>query len=102
MKCKIVWGKVNHSCYFPVKTSLKFVSSKNKIEVSFCSVFHIAPSPPTFRTRFDLEWRTENFVKRIPSENKSGNAFVQKQKIKLLSQNFEILVPKSTFNVIIN
>jgi hypothetical protein len=46
MKRKIVWGKVKHSCYFSAKTSLKFVSSKNKIRVSFFPVFHIAPSSP--------------------------------------------------------
>jgi hypothetical protein len=35
---------------FLVKTSLKFVSSKNKIGVSFCPVFHIAPFSPTLKT----------------------------------------------------
>jgi hypothetical protein len=43
MKRKIVWGKVEHLGYFLVKTSLKFVSSKNKIGVSLCPVYHIAP-----------------------------------------------------------
>jgi hypothetical protein len=46
MKRKIVWGKVKHSCYFSAKTSLKFVSTKNKVRVSFCPVFHTAPFSP--------------------------------------------------------
>jgi hypothetical protein len=47
MKRKIVWGKVKHSCYFSAKTSLKFVSTKNKVFVSLCPVFHKAPFSPT-------------------------------------------------------
>jgi hypothetical protein len=46
MKRKIVWGKVKHSYYFSAKTSLKFVSSKNKINVSFCPMFHTASFTP--------------------------------------------------------
>jgi hypothetical protein len=46
MKRKIVWGKVKHSCYFSAKTSLKFVSTKNTVRVSFCPVFHTAPFTP--------------------------------------------------------
>jgi hypothetical protein len=42
---------VKHSCYFWVKTSLKFVSSKNIIGVSLCPAFQIAPFPPTLRTQ---------------------------------------------------
>jgi hypothetical protein len=34
-------------CYFSAKTSLKFVSTKNKVCVSFCPVFHTAPFTPT-------------------------------------------------------
>jgi hypothetical protein len=47
VKRKIVWGKVKHSCYFPAKTSLKFVSTKNKVRVSFCPMFQTAPFTPT-------------------------------------------------------
>jgi hypothetical protein len=47
MKRKIVWGKVQHSCYFSAKTSLKFVSTTKKGRVSFCPVFHTAPFSPT-------------------------------------------------------
>jgi hypothetical protein len=47
MKRKIVWGKVKHPCHFSAKSSLKFVSSKNKIHVSFCPMFHTAPFSPT-------------------------------------------------------
>jgi hypothetical protein len=46
MKRKIVWSKVKHSCYFSAKTSLKFVSTKNKVRVLFCPVFHKAPFTP--------------------------------------------------------
>jgi hypothetical protein len=46
MKRKIVWGKVKHSRYFSAETSLKFVSSKYIIRVSFCPVFHTAPFSP--------------------------------------------------------
>jgi hypothetical protein len=45
MKRQIVWGKVKHSCYFSAKTSLKFVSPKNKVRVSFCPCF-IQPRSP--------------------------------------------------------
>jgi hypothetical protein len=38
MKPQIVWGKVKHSFCFLVKTSLKFVSSKNKMSVSYSPV----------------------------------------------------------------
>jgi hypothetical protein len=47
MKRKIVCGKVKHSSYFLVKTGLKFVSSKNKIGISFCPAFYIAPFSST-------------------------------------------------------
>jgi hypothetical protein len=46
MKRKIVGGKMKHSCYFSAKTSLMFVSTKNKVRVSFCLVFHTAPFTP--------------------------------------------------------
>jgi hypothetical protein len=49
MKRKIVWGKVKYSCYFSAITSLKFVSTKNTVRVSFCPVFfYTAPFSPTF------------------------------------------------------
>jgi hypothetical protein len=51
MKRKIVWGKVKHPCYFLLKTSLKLVSSKNKIGISFCPAFQTAPFSPI---RFNL------------------------------------------------
>jgi hypothetical protein len=37
---------VKHSCYFLVKISLKFVSSKKKIGVSLCPAFQTAPFSP--------------------------------------------------------
>jgi hypothetical protein len=45
MKRKIVWGIVKHSCCFSAKTSLKFVSTKNKVHVSFCPVLHTHTTP---------------------------------------------------------
>jgi hypothetical protein len=43
MKRKNAWGKVKHSCYILVKASFKFVSSINKIGISFCPALHIGP-----------------------------------------------------------
>jgi hypothetical protein len=43
VKRKIIWGKVKHCCYFSEKQALKFVSTKNKVRISFCPVFHTAP-----------------------------------------------------------
>jgi hypothetical protein len=40
-------GKVKHSCIFFAKTSLKLVSTKNKVCDSFCPEFHTAPFSPT-------------------------------------------------------
>jgi hypothetical protein len=48
MKCKIIWGKMKHSCYISLKTCLKFVLFKIKIDVSFCPLFHAAPFSPNY------------------------------------------------------
>jgi hypothetical protein len=41
------WGKVKQSFYFLVKHVLKYVSLKNKTNVSLCPMFHSSPLPPT-------------------------------------------------------
>jgi hypothetical protein len=58
MKLKIVWGS-----YFSAKTSLKLISTKNKVRVSFCPVFHTAPFSPNPKAKL----RLEKFVQEISS-----------------------------------
>jgi hypothetical protein len=53
--------------FFRKKKSLKFVSTKNKVRVSFSPVFHTAPFTPTYHTNSNSELETKKFVERISS-----------------------------------
>jgi hypothetical protein len=62
---------VKHSCYFSAKTSFKFVSSKNKIRVSFCPVFMQPHSPLLFFClNFKLSELNRLIVLHKPAQNK--------------------------------
>jgi hypothetical protein len=71
MKRKVVWCKMKYSCNFWAKTSLKLVSSKNKIDVSFCPSFHTAPFSPT--------WKLKKFKSSKPWRHKVWTFFARTQ-----------------------
>jgi hypothetical protein len=80
MKHKIVSGKIKHLCYFWVKTSLKFVLSKNEIGVSFHLAFYIAPfSPNNFFWKKNKSGAILNFFNAVSSKTRVKKLIYKKQ-----------------------